>query len=145
MKELTNQFSTTSFMDAMVIYYPQYWLQLNCGNFLFSFGIHKNLLCSWLHTQIYYLFPYFSFGLDIQVNMFKILMKVNFPPAMEPPFSINLFMHLLSTFLFFSILKNHILDYFKLVWNCHSAQVLIFVEHTKTFSTLSFMKNKLWN
>jgi hypothetical protein len=24
MKELTNQFSTTSFMDAMVIYYPQY-------------------------------------------------------------------------------------------------------------------------
>jgi hypothetical protein len=62
---------------------------------------------------------------------------------MEPPFSINLLTHLWRTFFISSLLKNHNLDFLKLVWNCHNAQVLIFAKDTKTFST--FLKvNYLW-
>jgi hypothetical protein len=45
MKELTNHFSTSSLMDAMVIYYPQYWFQLNC---------EKKIVCHLVYIKTYY-------------------------------------------------------------------------------------------
>ncbi len=105
--------------------------------------IEKLIMFMNTHSNLLLVSLFVLFGLDIQVNMFKISMKVNFPPTMEPPFSINLLTHLWRTFFISSLLKNHNLDFLKLVWNCHNAQVLIFAKDTKTFST--FLKvNYLW-
>jgi hypothetical protein len=49
MKELTNQILASFFMDAMVIYYPQYWLQLNCD---------EKIVCHLVYRKTYYVHEY---------------------------------------------------------------------------------------
>ncbi len=110
-KELTNQFPTWSCMDAMGIRYSQYWPQLNYWeNFIFHLVYIKTY---YVHECTLKSISYFLtclIGLDIQVNMFKISIKVNSPHNAELPCGINLLMHLWRTFFVSSILKNHILD-----------------------------------
>jgi hypothetical protein len=82
--------------------------------------------------------------LDYQQGMFKLTMKSNATMCMAPHFDLNLLTkmwHLVTTF---QVLSFSFPKYLKLV-ELAMVQIVSGVEDEKCFSTLVFMKSKLWN
>jgi hypothetical protein len=62
----------------------------------------------------------------------------------QKPFDVNPITTLWKTRTYFSILRNKIMEYIKLVEHA-IMKVISFIENEHYFSTLTFMKTKLWN
>ncbi len=75
--------------------------------------------------------------------MFKLCMKSNSKVAMEPPFDLNPLTHIWKTINASWVLTHSFLEYFKLA-EIAIAHVLGSVKDECCFSSLAFLKNKLW-
>ncbi len=82
--------------------------------------------------------------LNLQRSMFVFNMMNNVKLAMQKPFDVNPVTKLWKTLISFWILKNKILEYIKLV-ELAIVKVIGFIEDEHYFSTLTFIKTKLWN
>ncbi len=83
-------------------------------------------------------------AMNLQQSNFKCTMKANVVVAMEPPFHVNPFTQLWQILSIFQIPKNFFPEFFNLA-EIDVIQVSRSVEDEHTFSTLSFLKSKLWN
>ncbi len=82
--------------------------------------------------------------LDFQRSMLIFSMTNNVKLVMQKPFDANLVTKLLKTLTSFWILKNKIVKYIRLV-ELAIVKVIDFIEDEHYFSTLTFMRTKLWN
>jgi len=82
--------------------------------------------------------------LNLQSNVFKMIMKSNVAITIEAPFHVNPLTQLWHTLEASHILQHSFLEFFKLA-TIAAMQVLGSMEDERTFSTLSFMKSKLKN
>jgi hypothetical protein len=154
MQELENRFPSSDILSAFGILYPQYWLQDDaeeaypkhlqvlkrqyCGTR--SQGAHgprelPTLTCGELLS---------SSALSIQQSLFKVIMKAQAKGCMLPPFDKNPFTRLWDIVSGSAVLTKMIPEYLKLA-EIGCTFVLGSVEDERTFSSLKFLKSRLWN
>jgi hypothetical protein len=150
--ELSQRFPVQQLMNSMGIYYPQYWLQPNaessfdryleiikafyCGNnrIIVVGRASKNRTGPILDASL----------LNFQANMFKMTMMRNCHAAMVCPLEVIPLTAIWRTINRNAMLTHNISEYLK-VAEIACVQVLGSVEDERTFSTLSFIKNRLRN
>jgi hypothetical protein len=149
------RFPSVAVMDALGVVYPQYWLQ---GDAEVSFRKHLTML------QDFYCEPKYvgkdsamqlvppildRFKLEVEQPLFKVAMLNNAKAAMElPPLGsppspmVNPLTKIWRLFDANSTLSKCFLEYFKLA-EIAVVHVLGSVEDERTFSSLSFLKDKI--
>ena len=149
--ELDICFPANHVLDSLGIVFPQYWLQDNVDS---SFGAHLTILKGAFcqpkavvdgkgeETWVSSLFN--AVALDEQMAMFKMAMKSNSKPVLQPPFSVNPLTKLWQILGSNALLTHSFPKYFKLAKMAMTI-VLGSVEDERAFSTVGFVKGKLRN
>ena len=136
-------------LNSLGIVFLQYWLQDNVDS---SFGAHltilKGVFCqpkpvvdvkgkeTWISNLLNVV------ALDEQMVMFKMAMKSNSKPILQPPFSVNPLTKLWQSLGSNALLIHSFPEYFKLAKMAMTI-VLGSVEDERAFSIVGFVKGKL--
>lgn len=154
MGELKARFPEQHVLNALGVVYPQYWAN---GGGLDTFNKHLEILkgfyCEpkWIddgtegskgRKLVSRLLD--SWKLESQQGMFKTAMQSNWQLALEPPFTCNPLTKLWRILDGNSLTQHLFSEYLKLA-EISLVHVIGSVEDERTFSTLSFLKNKLRN
>jgi hypothetical protein len=138
-------------MDVFGIIYPQYWQDKDCdANFdrhLKILKAHYGYPCPFRTVQNPdgMSDPVLSLAsLDMQASLFRLTMKENAHSMMKKPFDINPVTRMWRCIEANSFLRHSLSEYVK-VAKIAIVIVLGSVQDERTFSTLTFMKNKLRN
>jgi hypothetical protein len=150
-KELGSRFPAAEVMDAFGIVYPQYWSERDADA---NFDRHlKVLKTHYGHGKSFStasfpegsLDPVLSLAnLDMQATLFKITMKEVGPRMMQKPIDVNPVTRMWRSVEANTFLRHSLSEYIK-VAELAVVMVLGSVQDERTFSTLTFMKNKLRN
>ena len=151
-EEISTRFPAMPVMDALGMFYPQYWLQKeNYDHFDQHLTVLKNhysgqnRIISASTSMELSIDPLVSWArLNYESGMFRMTMTNNAAAAMERPLQVNPFTALWRTLSSNAHLKSHIGEFMKLA-EIACVQVLGSVEDERTFSNLAFIKSKLRN
>lgn len=151
--QLDRRFPNCDIMEALGVVFPQYWLQEGCDEL---FASHLQVIKEWFcemkcvkgngkdgHAQQIKA-PLDWHLLSMQQCLFKLTMKSHASKAMERPGDVNPVTTLWQKLGCNALLLNKLSEYMKLAQIAVTA-ILGFVEDERTFSTLSFLKNKVRN
>lgn len=138
-------------MTALGIVYPQFWASSNLkakASFYSHLNVLKAIFCVprriGLSANIIFALLD-THTLDLQPSHFKMTMIHNSKVVMcDQENNLNPSTQLRCKVTTFPILNQKLSEYMKLA-EIAVIQVLSFIENKCTFSTLSFMKNQLWN
>lgn len=136
------------------MFYPQYWLQAP-EVYNRSFDVHLDVIKNHLSngnrligagtvSQLSIDPPISWARLNYEASMFKMTMIANAEAAMIRPMEVNPFTSIWRTISANGLLSHNLSEFIK-VAEIACVQVLGSVEDERTFSTLSFIKNKLRN
>jgi hypothetical protein len=149
--QLDRRFPNCDIMEALGVVFPQYWLQEGCDDL---FPSHLAVIREWFcdmksvtgpdgqPLQIRALLD--GHLLSMQQCLFKLTMKSHAMKAMEKPDDINPVTKMWQKLGCNALLLNKLSEYFKLADIAVTA-ILGSVEDERTFSTLTFLKNKVRN
>ena len=149
--ELKTHFPANYVMDPLGIVFPQYWLQENVDmSFSAHLAILKAAICQPKHVvdakgddaSVSSLLS--ASALDEQMAMFKMAMKSNSKPVLQPPFTVNPMTKLWQILGSNALLLHSFPKYFK-VAKMAMTVVLGSVEDERAFSIVGFVKGKLRN
>ncbi len=146
--KLDQHFVDFELINAFGIVYPQFWMQFDAD---FSFSLHMVLIkkhyCEATKVKpslLQVAKPFDANLLDLQMCIFKYTMKMQVPKVMAKPFDTNPMTKLWVTISNNALLTQWLNKYLKLL-EITVVLVLESIEDEQTFSTLTFMKNKLRN
>jgi hypothetical protein len=152
--QLDKRFSNSEIMEALHVVFPQYWQQEKCDEF---FPMHLQVIKDWFSNLKVAMFGVGnekepkqvgalldSRALDVQAVLFKLTMKSHTAKAMENPDSSNPVTRMWQRLGCNALLLSKLNEYMKLT-EIAMTTVLGSCEDERTFSTLSFMKNKVRN
>ena len=149
--ELETCFPANHVLDSLGIVFPQYWLQDNVdGSFAAHLAILKGAFCQSKPVMdvkgdgacVPSLLS--ASALDEQMAMFKMAMKSNSEPVLQPPFTVNPMTKLWQILGSNALLLHSFPEYFK-VAKMPMTIVLESVEDKRAFSIVGFVKGKLRN
>ena len=150
-EQLSVRFPTTDLMDTLGIIYLQYWIEKECDS---NFKKHLRIIkAHYGHLMLFSIaaFPEGSINpivllvnLDMQTSLFKMTMKDNAHAIMKKLYHINLGARLWCSIDTNSFICHSLLECIK-VAEVALVMVLGSVQDKRTFSQVSFMKNKLRN
>jgi hypothetical protein len=150
-EQLLVRFPSAHLMDALGVIYPQYWTEKECDS---NFEKHLRIIKAYYGHSMPFSTAAFPEGsvdpilspvnLDMQISLFKMTMKENAHAMMKKPYHINSATRLWHSINANSFLCHSLSEYIKVI-EVALVMVLGSVQDEKTFSQISFMKNKLRN
>jgi hypothetical protein len=141
-------FQNSELINALSIMYPQFYMHFDVNiSFSFHFGIFKKHYCELKSVKLLLLESSKLLNaniLDLQMSMFQFTVKTQAPKTMAKSLDVNPMTKLWILINNNGLLAQRLGEYLKLV---EIAIILLFefVKDEHTFSTFTFMKDKLWS